>query len=69
MQNLIKQVAKDKTDNQNKDTLRRMKEKASRINAINHEKRLKDENINMEKFERETLLNSQIRNDQVYAQR
>lgn len=67
MQNLIKQVAKDKTDSKNKDTLRRMKEKVSRLNAINTEKRLKDECISMEKKEREELLNSQIKNDQVFA--
>ena len=53
MQNLIKQVAKDKTDSKNKDTLRRMKERVSRLNAVNNEKRMKDENIQMERLERE----------------
>ena len=37
MQNLINQVAKDQTDSKNKETLRRMQEKASRMNAIKAE--------------------------------
>ena len=37
MQNLIDQVQKDKTDVKNKETLHRMKEKVSRINAVSTE--------------------------------
>ena len=58
MQNLINQVAKDKTDNKNKETLRRLQEKASRLNAVSNEKRFRDERVFMDKMEREQLLNS-----------
>ena len=44
-----------------------MKEKASRMNAISTEQRLKDERTFQDKMEREQLLNSQMRNDEVYA--
>ena len=60
MTNLIDQVAKDKTDNKNKETLFRMKEKVSRINAVSTEKRYKDEQIKCERIERAQLLNSQL---------
>jgi len=67
MQNLINQVAKDKTDNKNKETLKRMQEKASRLNAVSHEKKLKEERGQLERMERQELLNSQMENDAQYA--
>ena len=41
MQNLIDQVNRDKTDKKNKETLKRMQEKATRMNAVNTEKKRK----------------------------
>lgn len=53
MQNLIDQVAKDKTDNKNKETLKRIQDKAAMMNAVSNEKRYKDEIAIIDKMERE----------------
>ena len=42
MENLVEQIARDKTDLRNKEYLRRMQEKAARINAVHHEKNQRD---------------------------
>ena len=53
---MIDQVAKDKTDLKNRETLKRMQEKASRINAVNNEKKKKEEQKRIEMIDREQLL-------------
>jgi len=53
MQNLIDQVGRDKIDNKNKESLKRMQQKAVRMNAVSNEKKVKDETINCERMERE----------------
>ena len=47
------QVARDKTDLKNKELLKRMQEKAARINAVTNEKKRKEELDKFEKMERE----------------
>ena len=42
MQNLMAQVNKDKTDMKNKELLKRMQEKAQRINSVQNEKNWRD---------------------------
>ena len=58
MQNLIDQVGRDKIDNKNKESLKRMQQKAVRMNAVSNEKKVKDETINCERMEREQLLDT-----------
>ena len=53
IQNLIDEVARDKVDLKNKETLKRMQEKAQRINALHREKDKKIEFNKFEKIERE----------------
>ena len=53
IQNLIDEVARDKVDLKNKETLKRMQEKAQRINALHREKDKKTEFNKFEKIERE----------------
>ena len=66
MQNLIDQVGRDKIDNKNKESLKRMQQKAVRMNAVSNEKKVKDETINCERMEREQLLDTQMRDDETY---
>ena len=66
IQNLIDEVARDKVDMKNKETLKRMQEKAQRINALQKEKEKKNEFDKFEKIEREQLLRSQMESDESY---
>ena len=50
---MIDEVARDKVDLKNKDTLKRIQEKAQRINAVHREKDKKNEFNKFEKIERE----------------
>ena len=62
-------MTRDKTDTKNKETLKRMQEKAARINAFTNEKRRKDDIVKMERIEREQLLSSQMKNDDDYMKK
>ena len=66
MQNLIDQVAKDKTDLKNRETLKHMQEKAARINAVNYEKRRREEEKSLELVDRQQILYQQNQDDAGY---
>ena len=68
MQNLIAQASRDKTDMKNKELLKRMQEKAKRINDFTNEKNRKEEQRSVEKMEREQLLKSALKNDNDYIE-
>ena len=68
MQNLIAQASRDKTDMKNKELLKRMQEKAKRINDFTNEKNRKEEQKSVEKMEREQLLKSALKNDNDYIE-
>ena len=68
MQNLIDQVAKDKTDLKNRETLKRMQEKAARINAVNNEKKRKEEEVRLERIDRAQVLQMQHKDDAGYRE-
>lgn len=44
-----------------------MQEKAARLNAVSHEKRMKEERDIMDRMERQELLISQMQDDAEYA--
>ena len=69
MQNLIDQVARDKTDSKNKETLKRMQQKTAMLNAVQTEQKRKDELNRVEKIEREQLLRSAMENDAEHLKR
>ena len=53
IQNLIDEVARDKVDLKNKESLKRMQEKAQRLNALQREKDRKNQCTEFERVERE----------------
>ena len=63
MQKLIDQVTKDKTDLKNREALKRMQEKANWLNAVNNEKRRRNEMEQLERIENETLLRGAVSKD------
>eukprot|EP00353_Schmidingerella_taraikaensis_P017141 CAMPEP_0185605506 /NCGR_PEP_ID=MMETSP0436-20130131/4089_1 /TAXON_ID=626734 ORGANISM="Favella taraikaensis, Strain Fe Narragansett Bay" /NCGR_SAMPLE_ID=MMETSP0436 /ASSEMBLY_ACC=CAM_ASM_000390 /LENGTH=68 /DNA_ID=CAMNT_0028236727 /DNA_START=321 /DNA_END=527 /DNA_ORIENTATION=+ len=68
MQNLVAQASRDKTDMKNKELLKRMQEKAKRIDDFTNEKNRKEELKNVEKMEREQLLKSALEKDNDYIE-
>lgn len=63
MMKLVDQVSRDKTDLKNRETLKKMQEKAAKINAVNNEKRRKEELDRLERFDREQILQRQVEAD------
>ena len=66
MQNLVEQAARDKTDQRNKELLKRMHEKALRINAITSEKNRKEEIEKVQRMASEQLLQSSLKEAEEY---
>jgi len=56
MQKLTDQVARDKTDFKNKESLKRMQEKTQKVHAVNNEKKKREGQVKLERLEREQLL-------------